>query len=180
MKESQFTWFVLSIGAAINLSGCGDGGIDEVGQWMNEVKQQTKVVVPKLSEPKRFSPFTYESKENLDPFSPAKLANALAKMRSDSDNPLKPDPDRRRELLETYPLDVLRMVGTLQKPSMSYALVLADKTVIQARVGNYIGQNFGMITNITETSVEIKEIVQDAAGEWVERKAKLELQETKK
>lgn len=179
MIGCHFRWALL-IGAVVGLSGCGDSGIGEVSQWMSEVKQQTKVVVPKLSEPKRFTPFTYQNKEELDPFSSGKLAIALAKMRSSSDNPLKPDMERRREPMESYPLDALKMVGTLQKPGMDYALIHADKTVFQARVGNYIGQNFGMITHITETSVEIKEIVQDAAGEWVERKAKLELQETKK
>jgi type IV pilus assembly protein PilP len=74
----------------------------------------------------------------------------------------------------------LKMVGTLQKPGLSYALLQTDKTIFQAKVGNYVGQNFGMITKISDSEVELKEIVQDAAGDWVERKAKLELQETKK
>jgi type IV pilus assembly protein PilP len=72
------------------------------------------------------------------------------------------------------------MVGTLEKAGLSYALVQVDRSVYQAKVGNYIGQNFGMVTNITETEIEIKEIVQDASGEWVERQAKLELQEKEK
>jgi type IV pilus assembly protein PilP len=88
--------------------------------------------------------------------------------------------ERRRELLESYPLDTLKMVGTLQKTGLSYALLQADKAIVQAKVGNYIGQNFGMITKVSETEIEIREIVQDASGEWVERKAKLELQENKK
>jgi type IV pilus assembly protein PilP len=72
------------------------------------------------------------------------------------------------------------MVGTLEKPGLSYALLQVDKAVFQAKVGNYVGQNFGMITRITDTEVEVREIVRDAAGEWTERKAKLELQESKK
>ncbi len=72
------------------------------------------------------------------------------------------------------------MVGTLEKPGLSYALLQVDKSVFQAKVGNYVGQNLGMITNITDVAVELKEIVQDASGDWVERKATLELQETKK
>jgi type IV pilus assembly protein PilP len=55
-----------------------------------------------------------------------------------------------------------------------------DKSIFQAKVGNYIGQNFGMIIKITDTEVQLKEIVRDASGEWVERQSKLELQESKK
>ncbi|RYE76873.1 MAG: hypothetical protein EOO80_12045 [Oxalobacteraceae bacterium] len=72
------------------------------------------------------------------------------------------------------------MVGTLRKQGASFALLQAEHTVFQAKVGNYIGQNFGQITKISDSEVELKEIVQDAAGEWVERTAKLELQEIKK
>ena len=167
---------VLLVGAA----GCGDGGLPEVKQWMDEVRNDTKVFIPKLSEPKKFTPFVYSGKGSLDPYDSKKLAIAFAKLQSTSTNALTPDMERRREPLESYPLDTLKMVGTLQKTGLSYALLQADRTVFQAKVGNYIGQNFGMITNITETAVELKEVVQDATGEWVERKATLELQETKK
>lgn len=180
MMRARFCRVAVFAALAAGLAACGDDGNQEVKQWMDEVRQQTKVAVPKLAEPKKFTPFTYTEKDSLDPYNPAKLAMALAKLKSDSGNALKPDMDRRREPLESYPLDALRMVGTLQKPGLNYALVQADRTVFQAKVGNYIGQNFGMITNVSENEIEIKEIVQDAAGEWVERKAKLELQETKK
>lgn len=162
------------------LAGCGDGGISEVRQWMDEVRQQTKVSVPKLSEPKKFTPFIYSVKDSIDPYNPSKLAVAFARLKPPSNNSLKPDLERRREPLEAYPLDSLKMVGTLQKPGLSYALLQIDKAIFQAKVGNYLGQNNGMITSITEAAVELTEIVQDASGEWVERKAKLELQETKK
>lgn len=170
----------LALAASLALSGCDNSGNQEVRQWMDEIRQQAKVNVPKLSEPKKFLPFTYAARDSVDPYNPSKLAIALAKARGDSNSALKPDMERRREALESYPLDTLRMVGTLQKPGINYALVLADKTVFHLKVGNYIGQNFGMITNISESEVELKEIVQDASGEWVERQAKLELQESKK
>lgn len=161
------------------LSGCGDGGVQEVKTWMDQVRSETKVSIPKLSPPKKFTPFVYAGKAAMDPYDPKKLAIAFAKLQSNSSG-LKPDLDRRREPLESYPLDTLKMVGTVQKPGLSSALILADKTVYQIKKGNYIGQNFGIVSGISETGVELKEIVQDAAGEWVERKAKLELQETKK
>ena len=161
------------------LSACNDSGV-ELQQWMQETKQQTKVSIPKLSEPKKFIPFQYESKASVDPYSPKKLLVALARAQSNSSSRLKPDMDRRREPLENYPLDNLKMVGTMEKPGAIFALLQADKTVFQAKVGNYVGQNFGLITKITDSGVELKEIVQDASGDWVERQAKLELQESKK
>lgn len=163
----------------VGLSGCGDGGVEDVSQWMKEVREQTKIAIKPLSEPKKFAPFTYDAKGREDPYSPNKLAIALAKLKKDSGS-IHPDLDRRREALESYPLDNLRMVGTLAKPGLTYALLQADKSVFQVKVGNYIGQNLGMVIKITDTEVEIKEIVQDASGEWVEREAKLELQETQK
>ncbi|MGZ3253289.1 MAG: pilus assembly protein PilP [Burkholderiaceae bacterium] len=171
---------ILSLTLLAGLSACGDGGVQEVRQWMDETRQQTKVSIPKLSEPKKFIPFTYSEKDAIDPFNPNKLAVAFAKMQSKSSSALAPDLERRREPLESYPLDALKMVGTLQKTGLSYALILADKTVYQAKIGNYVGQNFGIVTQISETAVELKEVIQDASGEWVERKAKLELQETTK
>jgi type IV pilus assembly protein PilP len=164
---------------AVVLSGCSDSGV-ELQQWMQETKQQTKVSIPKLSEPKKFIPFLYDSKASIDPYNPKKLLVALARAQGNSSSMLKPDMDRRREPLESYPLDTLKMVGTLEKPGLVFALLQADKVVFQAKVGNYVGQNFGMITKITDTGVELKDIVQDASGDWVERQAKLELQENKK
>jgi type IV pilus assembly protein PilP len=180
MNVSRRSRGVFCVCLISSLAGCGDGGIQEVKQWMDEVRSQTKISVPKLSEPKKFTPFSYGAKDNLDPYNSSKLAIALAKINGKSGSALAPNPDRRKELLESYPLDTLKMVGTLQKIGLDYGLVLADRTVYQVKVGNYMGQNFGMITSVSESGIELKEIIQDAAGEWVERKAKLELQETKK
>jgi type IV pilus assembly protein PilP len=170
---------IVAIALLGSLAACGNSGVQEVKAWMDEVRQQTKVSIPKLSQPKKFTPFVYAGKNVIDPYDPKKLSIAFAKLQSNNSG-LKPDLERRREPLEGYPLDTLKMVGTLQKPGLSFALIQADKTVFQVKAGNYIGQNFGIVSGITETAVELKEIVQDASGEWVERKAKLELQETKK
>lgn len=181
MKIFRAKVFASAIAAVTVLSGCGDGGVQEVRQWMEDVRRQTPITVQKVSEPKKFTPFVYERKEEVDPFSPIKLSAAFAKLdAAKSNSALKPDLDRRKEPLENYPLDIIVMVGTLEKPGLSYALLQVDKSVFQVKVGNYIGQNFGMITKITDTEVELREIVRDAAGDWVERKAKLELQEKTK
>jgi type IV pilus assembly protein PilP len=163
-----------------SLSGCNDGGMQDVKQWMAEVKSQAKVVVPKLPPPKKFTPFTYSEKDVIDPFNPVKLTVAFAKLQSNASSALKPDMTRRREPLEDYPLDSVVLVGTLNKTGVTYAILQVDKTIFEAKTGNYIGQNFGMITNVTDTEVNITERVQDASDAWVERKTTLELQESKK
>lgn len=162
------------------LVGCGDNGVTELKQWMESVRKDTHVIVAKVNEPKIYVPVAYSGKSELDPFNPAKLLVALARLKAESNNGLRPDMERRKEVLEAYPLDELRMVGVIERSTARHALIQMDKSVYQAKTGNYIGQNFGIITKITETNMEIKEIVQDAAGDWAERKVTLELQETKK
>ncbi len=159
------------------LSGCSQEA--QIREWMEETKRQTPVSVPKISEPKTHTPFAYGRKDSIDPFNPVKLSLAIAKLRAQSNKGLMPDMQRRREPLEQYPLDTIRMVGMLQKPGMTYAILQVDKAIFQAKVGHYVGQNYGMITGISEDAVDLKEVVQDASGEWVERKARLELQESK-
>ena len=161
------------------LSGCWGAEQTDLQQWMAEERAKVRPTIKPLSEPKKFTPFTYAGKNAADPYSPGKFVNAMAAPAA-SGNRFQPNMDRRREPLETFPLDNLKMVGTLRKQGASFALLQAEHTVFQAKVGNYIGQNFGQITKISDSEVELKEIVQDAAGEWVERTAKLELQENKK
>lgn len=171
---------MLAVASTLTLTGCGDGGTQEVRLWMDEVKRKAPVSIKKLPEPKKFTPFVYEAESELDPYDPMKLTVALAKVAAKSGSGIKPDLERRREPLENHPLDTITMVGTMQKPGLNYALLQVERSIFHVKVGNYIGQNFGMVTRITDTEVELKEIVRDASGEWVERMAKLELQENKK
>lgn len=178
MNKLRFHAVLISF-LAIVLSGCSGGGRDEVKQWMEQTKQQTRAFVPKLAEPKTFVPFVYSAGKDVDPFNSSKLAVALAKWQAQNSKGLRPNLERRREALEQYPLDTVKMVGVLQKTGLAYAVLQVDKVVFQAKVGNYVGQNLGMITAVTDTGIDIKEIIQDASGEWVERKARLELQGSK-
>jgi type IV pilus assembly protein PilP len=159
------------------LSACGDSNVQEVRQWMKEVDSQTRPSVKPLQEPKTFVPFAYASAEAADPFSPNKLLAELARARGGGG--LQPDTGRRKEFLESFPLDTMKMVGTLQKGGAFFALLQVDRSVYQVRAGQYLGQNFGQITSISEEAVNVKEVVQDAAGDWVERMSKLELQDSK-
>jgi type IV pilus assembly protein PilP len=158
------------------LAGCGDSDEREVRDWMTQVQRDTKPSVKPLAEPKDFIPYAYGAKDQVDPFSPNKLLAELAKSAAASADPNKPDLQRPRELLETFPLDTMRMVGTMATGGANYALVQVDRSLYRVKAGERIGQNFGVVTHVSDDAVNIREVVQDAAGEWVERLAKLELQ----
>jgi type IV pilus assembly protein PilP len=156
------------------LAGCGDSDVREVREWMDQVQRETRPDVKPLVEPKDFIPYAYGAGEATDPFNQAKLLTELA--RAVAHNPNQPDLARPRELLEGFPLDTMQMVGSMQKGGTGYALLQIDRSVYQVRTGQRVGQNFGVVTRVGEDAVDIREVVQDAAGDWVERMARLELQ----
>ena len=165
---------------ALSLAGCGSSGDDELRQWMSELRATTKPKVTPLTEPKQFLPQTYAMDSGVEPFNSIKLTQALRRESTQSASNaalIAPEMARRKEPLESYPLDVMAMVGSLDKKGAPTALLKVDKLLYQVRVGNYIGQNYGRITKITENSIQLREIVQDAEGELIERPATLQLQE---
>lgn len=167
------------VAATLSLTACGGGSEAELRSWMDDTRKAMRPTTQPVPEPKQFSPFTYEARTIIDPFDQQKMVLAVARQArtNASTSAIKPDLDRRREALEGYPLDQLKMVGTLRQQGNNVALIDASGQTFMVRSGNYIGQNFGLVLKISETEVDLKEIVQDAAGEWVERPAKLELQE---
>jgi len=88
---------------------------------------------------------------------------------------IAPELERRKEPLEAYPLDTMKMVGSIEKAGVATALLTVDNLLYQVRVGHYLGQNYGKIVAITETGVELREIVQDSSGDWEERMTTLAL-----
>lgn len=158
----------------LTVAGCeSDRG--ELQAWMDEARRTTPLVQEKVAPPKSFEPFRYASSSEIDPFSAAKLrVGALEAARPS--NGLRPDMTRRREPLEAYPLDNLKMVGNLTQKGATVALLQAESALFQVRVGNYIGQNFGRVLRVSEDEVAVREIVQDAAGDWIERDTALRLQ----
>jgi type IV pilus assembly protein PilP len=166
----------LAIAAAI--AGCDSNHERELQAWMDEARRTTPPIRETLTEPKRFQPFRYQPGDAPDPFSQSKLLGALEKAAERSASGLKPDLTRRREPLEAFTLETLRLVGHLQKGDVNVALLQAEKLVYQVRVGNYIGQNFGRVIRISETELGLKELVQDAVGDWIERETSMRLQES--
>lgn len=176
-NSSRFCLLVLA--AALAVSGCSLSNEEEIHQWMASVRQGMRPTVTPVPEPKEFTPQSYESASKVDPFDAQKVQMAVARQAvlKASTSAIKPDLDRRREVLEGFSLDQIRMVGMMRNQAANVALLEASGQLYKVQVGNYIGQNFGLITRVSETEVQLKEIVQDAAGEWVERTAKLMLQE---
>jgi type IV pilus assembly protein PilP len=168
--------------AVVGLSGCFGSDQDELRTWMTEQRAQVKPNVPPISEPKKFTPQPYTEAAAIEPFNMQKLTQAL---RRDSNQPstsglIAPELTRRKEALEAFPLDSMAMVGSLNRNGQPVALISVDKLLYQVKVGNYLGLNYGKITRISETELALREIVQDAAGEWIERVATLQLQEKTK
>ena len=158
------------------LAGCTSGS-DELQQWMEEQRQQTRPTVKPLTPPKTFQPQPYEAQAVVDPFSTQKLTVALRREAAQPSSLRAAEMKRRREPLEAFPLDSMAMVGSVSREGRPYALLRVDNLLYQARVGDYMGQNFGRITKISETEITLREVVQDAAGEWIERTSTLQLQE---
>jgi len=172
--------FALAAVCGLLLSGCGSSDESEIRAWMKSVKDSTHVTAQPVQAAKEFTPFVYDSGGAVEPFDPQKILMAVARQQQAraSASAVKPDLERRREVLEGFPLDQIRMVGMMHQAGVNVALVETNGSTHMVKVGNYVGQNFGLVTRISETEMQLKEIVQDAAGEWVERPAKLELQES--
>jgi type IV pilus assembly protein PilP len=161
---------------ALALAGCG-GEQDELTQWMEQQRREVKPSVEPLSPPKKFTPQAYSALSGVEPFSSQKLTVALKQEAKQPNSLLAAEINRRKEPLEAYPLDSMSMVGSVIKSGRSYALLRVDNLLYQVKPGDYLGQNYGKITKISETDVALREIVQDAAGEWIERTSALQLQE---
>ncbi len=167
----------------IPLAGCFGDNEQNLKQWMLEQRNSTKPSVAPIPEPKKFTPAGYTADLSTDPFSNQKLAQALKRESTQATANaalVAPELNRRKEALEAFPLDAIAMVGTMQPKGVPVALVKVDKLLYQIRVGNYLGQNYGKVTKVSETELVLREIVQDAAGEWIERQASLRLQESSK
>jgi type IV pilus assembly protein PilP len=158
------------------LAGC-TGSQEELQQWIDQQRREVKPNVPPLSAPKKFIPQPYLAGNAVEPFSAQKLTVAIKQEARQSNSLLAAEINRRKEPLEAYPVDSMSMVGSVTKQGRPYALLKVDNLLYQVKTGDYLGQNYGKITKITETDISFREIVQDAAGEWIERTSSLQLQE---
>jgi len=152
---------------------------EEFGDLKAELKDKTKDLrgrIEPLPVVKPYEPVPYKVFDQTDPFSSAKIER-VTKSASSGGGGLKPDLNRPKEPLEAYPLESLKMVGVLQQKKANFALVKADTGLYRVKVGNYLGQNFGVITTITDSQIQLRELIQDAVGDWTERQSTLQLLE---
>jgi type IV pilus assembly protein PilP len=164
------------VAAAWAMVGC-TADVDELQQWTEAKRRDAKPNVPRLQPPKKFDPEPYLSSQGVEPFSSQKLTVALRQEARQLNPLLASELSRRKEPLEAYPLDSMTMVGSFAKAGQPYALLRVDNLLYQVKLGDYLGQNYGRINKIGETDLTLREVVQDAAGEWTERISTLQLQE---
>jgi type IV pilus assembly protein PilP len=157
---------------ACSLTACAGSEFADLKQFVNESGREMTGRIEPLPAMKPYEPFAYVAFDLPDPFKPRKITPAK------SGGGLQPDLNRRKEPLEAYPLENLKMVGTLNRGRNFFALIKTpDNTLARIRNGNYLGQNFGHVLEVTESQVKLKEVVQDTAGDWSERISTLQLQD---
>lgn len=165
---------LLSLGL-LTLFGCANHDMGDLHDYVNEVKSRPASGIEPIPEIKQVIGFVYTAKNRRDPFTPsAEEANATESV---LDAGVRPDPNRRKEELESYSLDSLRMVGTLEQEEQTWGLVqTSDGTIHRVAPGNYMGQNDGRITRISEERIELIELVPTGSG-FLEKEAAVALGE---
>lgn len=154
------------------LAGCAHDDTSDLREFMQQAGRDTQEKLEPLPQVKMAEAFSYNPAGLADPFASRNLRPAR------SGGGPAPDMNRPKDPLELFPLDGLRMVGTLSRQGQLYALVRTpENTLYRVKRGDRIGQNFGVITAITDTAIEIRETVQDGVGDWTETSASLPLQE---
>lgn len=161
---------------AVLLSAC-TADMEELQQWTENERRAARPSVKPLQPPSKFEPQAYEAATGVEPFSPQKLSVGAKQEAAQPNSALAAEMNRRREPLEAFPLDSMTMVGSMSRQDGRYAVLKVDNLLYYVKRGNYLGQNFGRVLKIDETELTLREIVQDASGEWVERITTLQLQE---
>lgn len=164
--------------AGLIIAGCSGDQLSDLRSFVQAEKAKPGGRVEPVPEVKPFESFTYQAGGRKSPFEPWGLNAGIAKATGVFGGGVHPDMNRRREALEAFPLDTLRMVGTLAQKDGVWAIIKApDGLVYRVTRNNYIGQNHGHITKISDEKVELVEIVPDGLGGWQERQASLGLAE---
>jgi type IV pilus assembly protein PilP len=170
--------FCITAGALVlSALGACTADNDELIQWMEQQHKEVKPSVSTVFPPKKFDPQAYLGTIGLEPFGSQKLIPAASPTAGRSTAVLAAAKAHPAQELESYPLDSMSMVGTLQQGGRSHALLLVESRLHDVKVGDWIGQNYGQITGITDRQITLRETVQDATGEWIERTSTLQIQE---
>lgn len=165
----------LLVFGALLLGACSSPQHQDLQEYVDQVKDRPKGRISPLPEIRRYETFAYAAQDLRDPF----LATFMVEQDRVNDNGLRPDRNRKKEALEAFSLDSLELVGHLERQDEHWALVSDPEGMVhRVQEGNYLGQNYGEILTISESRVDIREIVPDGMGGWMERSAALTLTET--
>lgn len=163
------------VAAVCLLSGCGrsisstPGDAPNLNSWIEEVRARPAPPLDPLPVMQQFESFEYSAQNLRDPFSDRWISES-------GNGGLRPDPNRRKEPMEAFPLDGLNMVGSIGSGAALVALVLGpNKVTYRVRAGMYMGQSDGRVTSVHEDRIELVELVPDGAGGWLERPASIAL-----
>jgi type IV pilus assembly protein PilP len=172
MRRALSPLLVLTIGL---LAGCSSDGLEDLREFVKTAHADRKPKIEPLPEIKPYEAFAYAASDLVDPFSPVNLRPQSVQAKLSGP---RPDMNRRKEPLEDFPLDSLKMVGTLSRGKQTWGIIqTTDGAVYRVQKGNHLGQNFGRITRVTDDKIDLVELIQGAMGEWVEREASIAIQE---
>ncbi|MEO8716656.1 MAG: pilus assembly protein PilP [Burkholderiales bacterium] len=166
--------------AALLLAGCEGEKYSDLKKELNDLTKDLRGRVDPLPQVRPYEPVPYQAENEIDPFRPDRIEVAAAGGSGPAASGKQPDLDRPKEPLEAFPLESIQMVGSLTQGRETFGLVKAGTNLYRVKKGNYMGQNFGVITGIDEVQISLKELNQEGSGEWVERASALQLQEAKK
>jgi type IV pilus assembly protein PilP len=168
---------ILLIGCVMLAAGCGSDQHGDLRQELNALTKDLRGRVDPLPQVTPYEPVPYKAEGQVDPFRTARIdvgppggGGGAAKNAR-----LEAEQARPKEPLEAFPLESIKMVGTLSQGPETFAIVRAGPNLFRVKKGNYVGQNFGVVTNIDEAQIGLKELVQDSGGDWVERTSALQL-----
>lgn len=177
-RSDRLGYIAMVLACSGMLTACGSNETQDLHQFVKQVRAKQHTRIEPLPEFKPYETFLYQASNLRSPFVPSAGASPEDVLAEPRDNGIHPDANRPKEALEAFPLDTLRMVGTLEQNDQSWGLVQTDDgTIHRIQPGNYLGQNHGKIVSISENEIDLVEIVPDGLGGWVERQASLALSE---
>lgn len=172
-------WILSAVLGALMLSACGGGGHDEIEQWIVANTKDLRGNIPKLPPVIPYQPVPYQP-DGMEPFSAAKIEpESRQRQSAQGKGGFQPNfeaRELRNSLLEKYPLESIKMIGVLNVNHQQLAVLQIDQHVKQVKVGDYVGQDFGIVMQISDREVTLRELVQDSTGDWSERTSALHLQ----
>ena len=175
--------FSLIIVATFHLTACDNHNFSDLQNYISSIKISPQAPVKSLPDFKTVEPFVFKSTENLrDPFKlieKIKIPTEQEIEMEEPDNGIHPDVNRIKEPLEAFTIDDIKMVGTVNMKSVLWGLVKNknDNTIYRVKIGNYLGKNDGIITNIYKNKIDIVEIMPDKPGRFIEKPTPLTLAE---